>query len=276
LLLNRVEELVCLWDIRVEETHETPTAILAFGRRHGEPVVLKVFRGVGYEWDSGAVLEAFKGMGTARVYECAEGAVLLERLVPGTALTRLVREGRDVEATDIIAAVIQQMSDPPKILAGAPTVEDWGKGFDRYHASGDQQVPAELVKQGHELYAELCSSQKDARLLHGDLHHDNILLDSRRGWLAIDPKGVIGELEYEIGASLRNPRENPEIFASAVTIERRLAIYDHKLEIDIDRALAWSFAQAVLSAIWSLEDGLALSADDPSLMFANSARLLIG
>jgi hypothetical protein len=34
-------------------------------------------------------------------------------------------------------------------------------------------------------------------------------------WIAVDPKGVIGEIEYEIGASLRNPYENPEIFASA-------------------------------------------------------------
>jgi streptomycin 6-kinase len=98
------------------------------------------------------------------------------------------------------------------MLTGAPTVEDWGKGFDRYRASGDRRIPAELVKQAHHLYAELSSSQRDARLLHGDLYHDNILLDSGRGWLVIDPKGVIGELEYEIGASLPNPREKPEIF----------------------------------------------------------------
>ena len=42
-------------------------------------------------------------------------------------------------------------------------------------------------------------------LLHGDLQHYNVLLDKDRGWVAIDPKGVVGELEYEVGALLRNP-----------------------------------------------------------------------
>jgi len=54
LLLNRVEELIRFWNIRVEETHATATAILALGKRNGEPVVLKVFRGLGDEWNSAA------------------------------------------------------------------------------------------------------------------------------------------------------------------------------------------------------------------------------
>jgi streptomycin 6-kinase len=53
----------------------------------------------------------------------------------------------------------------------------------------------------------LCSSQRYRRLLHGDLHHGNVLHDSERGWVAIDPKGVLGEPEYEIGVALRNPIE---------------------------------------------------------------------
>jgi streptomycin 6-kinase len=43
------------------------------------------------------------------------------------------------------------------------------------------------------------------RLLHGDLQHYNVLLDRKRGWLAIDPKGVVAEGEFELGAALRNP-----------------------------------------------------------------------
>jgi streptomycin 6-kinase len=38
-----------------------------------------------------------------------------------------------------------------------------------------------------------------------DLHHYNVLSDSGRGWLAIDPKGLVGEVEYEVGAAIRNP-----------------------------------------------------------------------
>jgi hypothetical protein len=163
-LLKRVEERIRAWDILVEETQETETAFLAFGARHGQAVALKVFRRPGDEWDSGAVLEAFGSRGAVGVYERVEGAVLLERLRPGTALTHLSLNGKDEEATAIIAGVIRRMSNPPKTLAGAATVEDWGKGFERYRASGERQIPPELVRQAQALYSALCSSQKDARL----------------------------------------------------------------------------------------------------------------
>ena len=80
---------------------------------------------------------------------------------------------------------------------------------------------------------------------------------------------MIGEVEYEIGASLRNPYEKPELFASSEAVERRLRCFEAKLKLNYDRALAWGFAQAVLSAIWSVEDGFAVDAGNPSLRLAN-------
>lgn len=62
---------------------------------------------------------------------------------------------------------------------------------------------------------KLAASQDETTLLHGDLHHYNVLSDVRRGWLAIDPKGVIGEVEYEAGAIFRNPNEMPDLFTIA-------------------------------------------------------------
>jgi len=150
------------------------------------------------------------------------------------------------------------------------SAQDWGNGFRRYLESGDRQIPARLVAQARQLYFDLCASQRSVRLLHGDLQHYNVLFDSDRGWLAIDPKGVIGEVEYEIGASLRNPNEKPELFASPEAVERRLRCFEAKLKLNYDRALAWGFAQAVLSAIWSVEDGFAVDAGNPSLRLANA------
>jgi streptomycin 6-kinase len=95
-----------------------------------------------------------------------------------------------------------------------------------------------------------------------------VLFDERRSWVAIDPKGVIGELEYEIGAALRNPYERPDLLASPETIERRLAIFQAALGIDVDRARAWAFAQGVLSAIWSVEDGHPVDANHAGLRLA--------
>jgi streptomycin 6-kinase len=81
------------------------------------------------------------------------------------------------------------------------------------------------------LYAELLPSQEAQVVLHGDLHHYNIL-SSGDQWKAIDPKGVIGEPVYETGALLRNPfglldRPNP-----LKLTERRIAILSELLGFD--------------------------------------------
>lgn len=99
-------------------------------------------------------------------------------------------------------------------------------------------------------------------------------MDNTRGWTAIDPKGVVGELEYEIGASLRNPCERPELFTASTTITRRIKCYEARLRLNAERALRWSFAQAVLSAIWMVEDEGTVEAHP--LQLAHSIRALLG
>jgi streptomycin 6-kinase len=277
-LEKRVEDRVRDWDVVVQDTLETQSSFIAFGKRGDQAVVLKVIRQPGDEWRCGAVMAAFGDRGMARVYEYIEGALLIERLNPGAQLASVALDGRDDEATEILADVIDRMSrqfeapDEPsrEALNAFVSAQDWGKGFQRYLASGDRQIPARLVEQARQLYFDLCASQRSVRLLHGDLQHYNVLFDSDRGWLAIDPKGVIGEVEYEIGASLRNPYEKPELFASPETVEKRLRCFEAKLKLNSDRALAWGFAQAVLSAIWSVEDGFAVDAGNPSLRLADA------
>jgi len=275
-LTERIEERIREWHVSVETTLETESSFLAFGTCGDQAVVLKVLRAPGDEWRVGETLEAFDGAGTVRVHAHVPGAVLIERLHPGTSLVLLVLEGRDEEATEVIADVIQRMSRARQPSVPPATVEDWGEGFQRYLASRDTQVAIPLVKRAQQIYMDLCGSQRRTRLLHGDLHHDNVLFDADRGWVAIDPKGVVGEVEYEVGASLRNPVERPELFASSQIVERRLEVYALRLQLDADRALRWSFSQAVLSAIWSVEDGVAVDAANPGLMLAHAIQPLLG
>jgi streptomycin 6-kinase len=216
--------------------------------------VLKILRPDSDESNSAKVLKAFDGKGMVRLLDEAEGTVLLERLVPGTSLVDLVQTGDDETATAILAEVIERMGSPDHPL-DCPQVEDWGIAFDSYLRSGDERIPRPLVNEAQQTYTSLCISQRQRRLLHGDLHHGNVLFDTKRGWLAIDPKGVVGELEYELGAALRNPIGHPELYASTEIVQRRLDRFGAILKLDRSRALRWAFAQAVLSAIWSSEDG---------------------
>jgi streptomycin 6-kinase len=207
--------------------------------------------------------------------------MLLERLQPGNSLADLSLAGGDEEAIEILAGVIRKMS-APVIPDGCPKLDDWGKGFERYLASGDERISRRLVGAAQRVFAELSASQTRTRLLHGDLHHYNVLFDSQRGWLAIDPKGVIGEVEYEIGAILRNPFERPDLFLARPVIERRLKQFTSNLSINYERTVAWVFAQAVLSAIWCVEDEFEVDETNPSLRLAEivapmcAARFRIG
>ena len=269
------------WRLDLEHAFETETSAIAFVRRADQPLVLKVVKQPGDEWHSGKVLVAFNGNGFVRAYEHSPGAVLLERLRPGNSLVETVTNDGDEEATDILAEVMQQMAagassmsqrELPKTF---PTVHDWAKGFDRYLATEDAQVPKLLVEAGQKLYLDLCASQREPRLLHGDFQHYNVLFDSARGWLAIDPKGVVGEVEYEVGAVLRNPCERPELFLSQSTIERRIRQFTDRLAVDYERTLQWAFAQAVLSAIWSVEDGFVVDAANPALRLARTMQPML-
>ena len=271
--LDQLQAKAAEWKITLEETRETPSSLLGFGVRSGHRVVLKITK-VADELHSGKVLRAFAGDGAVRVYESETGAVLLEQLEPGEQLVNLVKRGEDDEATRILSQVIEKLAYR-KAPVECPTVADWGCGFDRHLESGDRQIPLELVHEARELFQNLATSQRTTMLLHGDLQHYNVLFDNKRGWIVIDPKGVVGELEYEVGAILRNPVELPEFYTTPEIINRRLRTLSDLLHLNHARALNWSFAQAVLSAIWGVEDGYTVDADNPSLLLAQTLRRTI-
>ena len=281
-LLDRIHQYARDWSVVVEDTFETESSVIAFGSHDDQSVVLKVIRRPGDEWRSGEILEAFEANGVARVNRWAPGAVLMEQLRPGNSLVEMSLSGRDEDATDILASVIQRMSGREsagsrlKLPSSCATAPDWGKGFARHVATGDTQIPTDLIESAQRTYSHLCATQREPKLLHGDLQHYNVLFDSRRGWLAIDPKGVIGELEFEIGAALRNPMERPDLFLSRSTIERRLKQFTGKLNLDFERGLAWAFAQAVLSAIWEIEGGFQVEATSSSLRLARVIQAMLG
>jgi len=234
----------------------TATGVVQFVRRNEERLVLKRIIHAD-EAGQGAVLAHYRGQGAVRLVARCGPVLLMERALPGRPLSDLVRTGRDDEATRIVGEMIAALHIRPPPTATFRTVEVWVEGFDRVRpqALAEGADPA-LIDRAQGLYRDLSASQSQRRLLHGDLHHDNILQDAARGWLAIDPKGVLGESAYEAGAMLRNPIQQPWLYADPMIIGRRAAILAERLELDHARILGWCFAQAVLSALWFVEDGV--------------------
>ncbi len=243
------------WNLTPDgEAIVTPRATLLPVRRGGEAAFLKLLTPISDETDAARALRHFDGRGAVRVLAEAERAVLLERAVPGTPLTDLVAAGRDDEATEIIADTIVALhrGDPP---AGFRTLEDWGDGFRRQRERGvHPQLPQAILDRAEATWRALAASQGRRFLLHGDLHHDNLLM-SDRAWLAIDPKGVVGEAAFEPVMMLRNPIRLWPYPADAALMSRRAAILSERLSLDRERILGWAFALIVLGACWSIEDG---------------------
>jgi streptomycin 6-kinase len=272
----RLEQLAQQWRVMVDRVVDTPYSLLGHGKRDSERVVLKIVRSPGDEWTSGAITAAYHGRGMVRVLEHEPGAALLEELSPARELTQLVTAGNDSEAMVVIATVIREMQSTAPQLEGLPTAEDWGAAFHRYRASGDAQIPNGMIEDAHARYNRLCETQAETLMLHGDLQHTNVVWDERRGWTAIDPKGVLAELEYELVPALRNPAETPQHYSSAAAVGTRIRELANELPIDEGRLTEWAYAQAVLSAIWTIEDDGRITPTEPSLLLARAAADLLG
>jgi streptomycin 6-kinase len=202
-------------------------------------------------------LQIFDGRGAVGLLQTdlAQGLMLLEQLVPGTPLAQLEDDG---SATSIAAELMQQIWRPVPTQHSFPSVADWAKGLKRLRAHFDGAYgpfPPGLVDRADILFGELLASSAENMLLHGDLHHTNILSAGRQPWLSIDPKGVLGEPAYEISAFMTNPFPQLLQYANPERIlHRRADQFAEVLGLERARLTGWAFAQAVLSGWWSYED----------------------
>ena len=232
--------------------------VCAATQQDGTPVVLKLSP-PNWEFASEvAALRHYDVRGCVQVLDAdpEAGVLILERVTPGEPLRNLPD---DDEATRIAAQVMQNLWKPLPPDHNFIPVARLAEGLQRLradHNGSTGPLPAPLVERAEGIYRELEASAPPPVLLHGDLHHENILRATRAPYLAIDPKGVAGEPAYEVGPWFYNPQ--PEIFQTPSLVQllgRRLDIFTEALQMDRQRLLACAFAHSVLSAAWSIEDG---------------------
>ncbi len=224
-------------------------------RADGTQVILKTCA-FSDEFEHGLpALRFFNGRGIARLleYDEEQKVMLLERLQPGTMLAELVPE-QDEQATSILAGVMRRLWRPVPAEHAFPTVEQLGQGLTQLrtrYAGGYGPFPPRLVDEAMDLFATLSASAEVHMLLHGDLQHHNVLR-SGETWLAIDPKGVVGDPGYEVGASFYNPMprilEVPDLQRM---LARRVAQLSEELDMERARIRGWGLAQCVLNA-WNM------------------------
>ena len=235
-------------------------------RQDDRPAMLKVAREA--EERRGASLMAWwDGDGAARVLAHDGDAVLLERATGHRSLTAMVREGADDEASRILCDVAARLHAPRnRALPDLIPLSAW---FAELEPAAAKHGGA--LARAADMARSLLSEQQETAVLHGDLHHGNVLDFGARGWLAIDPKRLVGERGFDFANIFRNP--DLDIATAPGRLERQASVVAEAASLDRTRLLKWVLAYAGLSAAWALGDG---TSPEPDLAIARLAIVALG
>jgi streptomycin 6-kinase len=268
--LRLLQHYVDLWRLEPDGIpFDTAHSWLLAVRQGGVPAILKLRKTTSDEHLTAALLAYYDGRGAVRLLQAHERAVLMERACGVRSLWAMATSGEDDAAAEILADMIAELHAPrtqPR-PAGLMPLAEWFASL--FH----QRARSPLFAAAADVAKTLLAHPHDETVLHGDLHHSNVVLDVRRGWLAIDPKGLWGERAYDVANLLRNPQHHPGVVHDTARMHRHAHLYAARLHLDVGRILRFAFAHAALSAAWSIEDG-----DDPtfSLKTAEVAQTCLG
>ena len=195
------------------------------------------------------------GEGAARVYAHHGDALVLERAMGRQSLMHMALNGQDDQASRILCSALARLharrpSAPPPLIP----LSTW---FESLRLAAQDEGGA--FRRSLSAAEALLADPQEIVVLHGDMHHDNVLDFGSRGWLAIDPKRVTGERTFDYANLICNPElssaTDPQRF------QRQVKVVADAAGLDRRRLLQWVLAFAGLSAAWFLEDSDELAAN---------------
>ncbi|MFD4648227.1 aminoglycoside phosphotransferase family protein [Streptomyces sp. NPDC057889] len=263
----RVEEFVERWDLRVDgpAMHGMAALVLPVVRGDGTPAAVK-FQILDEETEGEPVaLRVWDGDGAVRLldHDAATGTMLLERLDPGRMLDS-VEDSR--KAVLVIAELLARLTSGPA-PEGMRRLSDIAAGMLAQMPSALAAVPGPADRA---LLADCAAAVREVageagdRLLHWDLHFENVLAAEREPWLAIDPKPLAGDPGFDLKPAIDNRFDADEVVW-------RFDAMSGVLGLDRERARAWTLGRVLQDSLWEIEDGRPLVPDH-----LETARRLLG
>jgi len=226
----------------------TRTSAILPVRSAGLPAILKIAT-VEEEKAGARLMSWWDGGGAAPVVRHGENALLLARACAGRSLAAMAKAGNDGEASRIICDVVAKLhAKRPRPVPQLPSLEHW---FAPLRPAADTH--GGVLRLSATVAAALLEAPEDATVLHGDIHHGNILDFGPSGWLAIDPKGLIGERYFDYA----NPFCNPDAVTALAPgrLRRQIDVVSRSAGLNPDRLLDWIVAWTGLSAAFLMQDG---------------------
>jgi streptomycin 6-kinase len=206
-------------------------------------------------------LDLIGGEGAVRLLQLDRRyeAMLVERAVPGVDLKTVFNDRPDGAVNVAVEILRKILRPPPEDTANLVSLDDWFDGLKRAQYT---DFPKAKAKKALDLYEKLSADSRQIFLLHGDLHHTNILSAEREPYLLIDPKGMIGHVGYDIAVFLNNHhwwldwRPGIDQF-----LKNAVGRFAEAFEIEPRELREWAFMQLVLSAWWQFDE-MGMNADE--------------
>jgi streptomycin 6-kinase len=219
--------------VRADDTRAVLKLQLLDDESEGEPVALRI-------WNGDRAVRLLD-------HDETTGTMLLERLDPTRMLSHL---GDTREAVLVIARLLAHLTAVPA-PQGMRRLGDMAQAMLDRAPSTLTRIPdpetRRLITDCAAAVREVVDEPGD-RLLHWDLHDENVLASDRAPWLAIDPKPLAGDPGFELWPALDNRFDADEI-------RWRFDAMTDVLTLDRARARAWTLGRLLQNALWDIEDG---------------------
>lgn len=252
-LPREIEDIAARWSLTLDDPYEpggvTAWVAPATSAELGD-VVLKIGSRHMEGADEAAGLREWNGDGAVRVFvdeslSPTTTAMLLERCVPGTALSECPEDEQDVIIARLLRRLWRAPSDPRSFRPLQEMCDYWADCFERKLTEGrGDGIDPDLAREGVALFRSLPASASDERLLCTDLHAENVLASGREPWLVIDPKPFVGDPTYDALQHHLNCKDR--LVSDPVALATRMA---GLLGLDVERLLAWLFAYCVVQSV---------------------------
>lgn len=253
------------WELRPDgpPMHGVCALVLPVVRADGTPAVLKSQLLTEETVDEAAALRAWGGRGAVRLLrdDPDTGTMLLERLDPARPLSAVAD---DTAAVEVLAGLLARLGEAPAPPGLRHLADIAAAMLDRVPgavAALGAPEDARLVRDCAAAVREVAGEPGD-RLLHWDLHYDNVLAppapdaDGRGPWLAIDPKPLVGDPGFELFPALHNRWDDITATGDVPrAVRRRFDVMTEALGLDRERARAWTLGRVLQNALWEVAGG---------------------
>ncbi|WP_425579673.1 aminoglycoside phosphotransferase family protein [Streptomyces coacervatus] len=248
-LPHLAEEFLHRWELRLDgpPMYGMCALVLPVVRTDGTPAVLKLQLPDEETKGEPIALRAWDGDGAVRLldHDDATGTLLLERLDPARMLSHLP-DSR--EAALVIARLLAHLTATPA-PPGLRRLDEIAQAMLDRTPRTLERIPdpedRRLITDCAAAVREVLDDPGD-RLLHWDLHYENVLAADRAPWLAIDPKPLAGDVGFELFPALDNRFEPAEI-------TWRFDAMTDVLDLDRAQARAWTLARVLQTSLWQIE-----------------------